>query len=111
MGKDKIIGISTHSIEEAMDAEKDGADYIGFGPVFHTSTKDAGTPKGLDMLVEIKQKVHIPVVAIGGINLENIRLVLDTGVDAVAVASAILSGNIEHNTMIFLEIITSSSLS
>lgn len=105
MGRDKIIGISTHSLEQAIDAEKEGADYIGFGPVFHTVTKDAGRPKGTDILQEIKRHVQIPVIAIGGINLENIKLVLDTGVDAVAVASAILKGNILKNTRRFMDII------
>jgi thiamine-phosphate pyrophosphorylase len=103
----KIIGISTHTVEQAVDAEKDGADYIGFGPVFHTATKDAGIPKGIDMLHEIKKEVHIPVVAIGGITLENIRSVLNAEADAVAVASAILSGNIGDNTKRFLDIIES----
>ena len=105
MGSNKIIGISTHSLEQAKEAEKEGADYIGFGPVFHTVTKDAGRPKGTDMLQEIKRHVQIPVIAIGGINLENIKLVLDTGVDAVAVASAILSGDIIENTTRFMDII------
>ncbi|MBM4136151.1 MAG: thiamine phosphate synthase [Nitrospira sp.] len=110
MGKQKIIGISTHSLEQAIEAERDGADYIGLGPVFHTTTKNAGTPKGTDMLREVKNQIHIPVVAIGGINLENIRLVLDTGVDAVAVASAILRGDIQDNARRFLEIIHSHNL-
>ena len=105
MGNNKIIGISTHSLEQAKEAEKGGADYIGFGPVFRTTTKDAGMPKGTDMLKEIKRQVHLPVVAIGGINIENIRSVLDTGVDAVAVASAILKGNILKNTRRFMDII------
>jgi thiamine-phosphate pyrophosphorylase len=105
MWRDKIIGISTHSLEQAIDAEKEGADYIGFGPVFHTVTKDAGRPKGTDLLQEIKRHVQIPVIAIGGINLENIKLVLDTGVDAVAVASAILKGNILKNTRRFMDVI------
>jgi len=105
MGRNKIIGISTHSLNQAEEAEKEGADYIGFGPVFHTVTKDAGIPKGTDMLKEIKRHVQIPVVAIGGINLKNIRLVLDTGVDAVAVASAILKGDILKNTRRFMDII------
>ena len=107
MGRKRIIGISTHTVEQAIDAEKDGADYIGFGPVFHTTTKDAGSPKGIDMLHEIKKQVHIPVVAIGGINLGNIRSVFDAKADAVAVASAILSGDIGDNTKRFLDIIES----
>jgi thiamine-phosphate pyrophosphorylase len=110
MGKDKIIGISTHNLKQAIEAEKEGADYIGFGPVFRTRTKKAGSPKGTVILRDIKRQVHIPVVAIGGINIENIRSVLDAGVDAVAVASAILSGYIENNVKIFMEIIMSSSL-
>ena len=105
LGKGKIIGVSTHCIEQALEAEQAGADYIGFGPVFHTSTKDAGNPRGTVLLGEIKNKVSIPVVAIGGINLENIHSVLETGVDAVAVASAILKGNIEENAGRFMEII------
>lgn len=107
MGKEKIIGISTHSAEQAMDAEKDGADYIGFGPVFRTLTKDAGSPKGIEMLSKIKNLVRIPVVAIGGINLDNIRSVLEAGTDAVAVASAILTGDIENNIKRFLDSIKS----
>jgi thiamine-phosphate pyrophosphorylase len=106
LGK-KIIGISTHSLAQAVDAEKGGADYVGFGPVFHTTTKDAGSPKGIEMLFKIKKKLRIPVVAIGGITLENLSMVLETGVDAVAVASAILSGDIEKNTAKFVDMIKS----
>jgi thiamine-phosphate pyrophosphorylase len=98
MGRNRIIGISTHSLEQATVAEEDGADYIGFGPIFPTLTKDAGKPKGIEMLHEVKKKVNIPVVAIGGINLVNVKSVLHTGVDAIAVASAILTGDIEENT-------------
>lgn len=105
LGKGKIIGVSTHGIEQALEAEQAGADYIGFGPVFHTSTKDAGSPRGTDLIGKIKNKIGIPVVAIGGINLENIHSVLETGVDAVAVASAILKGDIEENAGRFMEII------
>ena len=103
----KIIGISTHSLAEAADAEDGGADYVGFGPVFRTVTKAAGNPKGVEMLYEVKKKLRIPVVAIGGITLENLRLVLETGVDAVAVASAILRGDIEKNAGRFMDMIKS----
>jgi thiamine-phosphate pyrophosphorylase len=103
IGKKKIIGISTHNLEQAIEAEGDGADYIGFGPVFQTMTKYAGEPKGTDMLREVKTKVKIPVVAIGGINLGNIMSVLNTGIDAVAVASAILTGDIEENVRQFID--------
>jgi len=107
MGKDKIIGISAHNLKQAMDAERDGANYIGFGPIFHTMTKDVGSPRGIEMLYEIKRQVHVPIVAIGGINPENIKSVLDAEVDAVAVASAILKGNIEENVKRFMDIIHS----
>ncbi len=102
---ERIIGISTHSLSEAVDAARGGADYIGFGPVFRTTTKNAGEPKGLDALVEIKRHVTIPVVAIGGISIDNLRAVLDSGADAVAVASAVLRGNISENVKSFLEVI------
>jgi thiamine-phosphate pyrophosphorylase len=103
LGKGKIIGASTHNIEEAIAAEAGGADYIGFGPIFPTVTKDAGEPRGINMLREVKSRVSIPVVAIGGINIENLKSVMDTGTDAVAVASAILSGNISENIKNFLK--------
>lgn len=101
--KGKIIGVSTHSIEEAIAAEAGGADYIGFGPVFHTATKDAGKPKGLAALREIKKLIKIPLIAIGGINAENLESVIASGADAVAVASGILSGDIYDNINFFLK--------
>src|SRR4030065_1491695 len=103
IGRDRIVGISTHSLEQAIEAEKNGADYIGFGPVFTTSTKDAGKPKSIEMLHEVKKQVSIPVVAIGGINLVNVKSVLHTGVDAIAVASAILTGDIEEKKSRFMD--------
>jgi thiamine-phosphate diphosphorylase len=105
MGKDALIGVSTHTVEQAIAAEGDSADYVGFGPVFHTSTKNAGSPRGIDMLHEIKSRVHIPVVAIGGISPGNARSVFEAGADAVAVASAILTGDVDENTKKFLEIV------
>ncbi len=98
MGKGKIIGISTHSLKEAQKAEMEGADYIGFGPIFLTGTKKTGSPKGLKMLQMIGENINIPIVAIGGIKSENIREVLMSGADAAAIASGILSGNIRRNT-------------
>lgn len=101
----RIIGISTHCLREAVDAAEGGADYIGFGPVFPTKTKDAGEPKGKETLGEIKRQVPVPVVAIGGISPANLSEVLDTGVDAVAVASAILKGDISENVRDFMNIL------
>lgn len=96
MGK-KIIGASTHDSFQASEAEKSGADYIGFGPVFETPTKDAGAPRGVEMLRCIAQNSRIPVVAIGGINRDNIAAVFNAGADAAAVASAICRGNVSEN--------------
>ena len=102
MGSSAIIGISTHTVEQAMVARKYGADYIGFGPIFYTTTKDAGKPCGTRMLREVKKHVNIPVVAIGGINIGNVEAVIDAGADAVAVASGILLGDIEKNINAFM---------
>ena len=101
MGK-KIVGISTHDLDQAREAERGGADYIGFGPVFHTTTKEAGAPKGVDNIRMIKENVSIPVVAIGGINLANITTVINAGADAVAVATAICEGDISVNAEKFV---------
>lgn len=101
----KIIGISTHSLKQAVEAQKGGADYIGFGPVFRTETKDAGLPVGVEEIYKIKKIIEIPVVAIGGININNVKQVLEAGADAIAVASAILKGSIEENVKSFLNII------
>ncbi len=100
-----IIGISTHSAEEARAAEAEGADYIGFGPIFHTETKDAGAPRGIDGLRNIRKSVGIPVVAIGGINLDNCASVFEGGASAVAAASSVLSGDVRSNVCGFVELI------
>jgi len=90
VGPDMIIGVSTHSVEEAVAAQEDGADYVGFGPVFPTTSKpDADTVKGPEAIKEIKAAVKIPVVAIGGIDTDNVRDVVSAGADAAAVFAAI----------------------
>jgi thiamine-phosphate pyrophosphorylase len=91
LGTKKLIGISTHNREQALAAEQAGADYVGFGPVFETSTKDAGTVQGCEALTLIRKTVSIPVIAIGGITHANVRDVLNAGADGVAIISAILS--------------------
>jgi thiamine-phosphate pyrophosphorylase len=93
LGKDKLIGISTHNREQAMTAQSAGADYIGFGPIFPTTTKDAGQMQGIQNLSIIKQTVSIPVIAIGGIKHSNIQEVFKCGADGAAVISAILSAD------------------
>lgn len=91
LGPAKIIGVSTHNLEEAIKAEAAGADYIGFGAMFPTNSKEVIHLPGPEALADIKQKVKIPVVAIGGINHNNGCQLIDNGADAVAVISAILS--------------------
>lgn len=86
-----IIGTSVRTVQEALLAESEGADYIALSPIFDTPTKsDAGPGKGLEMLKEIKSAVSIPVIAIGGIGKGNVRQVMDAGADGVAVISAIV---------------------
>ena len=86
-----IIGTSVRTVEEAMIAESEGADYIALSPIFDTPTKsDAGPGKGLEVLKEIKSAVSIPVIAIGGIGKDNVRQVMDAGADGVAVISAVV---------------------
>lgn len=90
LGPDKIIGVSASTLEEAKLAEQQGADYLGVGSVFATSTKKDATTVSLTILEKIKQLVSIPVVAIGGINSGNIQTLMPSGIDGVAVISAIL---------------------
>lgn len=91
LGQNKIIGISTGTLDEALEAERDGADYLGIGAVFYTGTKkDIDLPLGIETLKHIYQNINIPAVAIGGINASNFKEVLATGVDGISVISAIL---------------------
>lgn len=90
----KLIGISTHNVVQATDAERDGADYIGFGPMFGTTTKATGySARGVDMLRQIRQAVKIPIVAIGGIKEENVAQVWQAGADSAAIISDILGAD------------------
>lgn len=95
LGPGKILGVSAETVEEATTAEKDGADYLGVGPVFEArGTKaDAGEPLGLDLIARIRRDCRLPIVAIGGINAENARLVRDAGANAAAVISAVASAD------------------
>ena len=91
LGENKIIGVSVGSVEEAQKAEMGGADYLGIGTVFFTgSKKDINEPLGLENLEKIAHCVKIPSVAIGGIHLDNVKDVMKTGVNGVAVISEIL---------------------
>jgi thiamine-phosphate diphosphorylase len=88
VGFRKIIGVSTHDPHQALEAERGGADYIGFGPLFSTTTKTTGySARGLDQLREIRQLVALPIVAIGGITMERAPSALAIGANAVAMIS------------------------
>lgn len=91
LGPDKIIGVSAHSVAEAIEAEKNGADYLGVGSVFTTSTKLDAEAVSKATLKEICEAVSIPVVAIGGIQKDNMLQLKGTKVDGVAVVSAIFA--------------------
>jgi thiamine-phosphate pyrophosphorylase len=95
LGPGKILGVSAETVEEAVTAEKEGADYLGVGPVFEArgSKADAGEPLGLGLIARIRRECRLPIVAIGGIHAENARLVRDAGANAAAVISAVASAD------------------
>jgi thiamine-phosphate pyrophosphorylase len=92
VGKDSIIGVSVSTVDEAMEAEAEGADYLGVGPLFATLTKPDALPAiGLGVLRSIRRAVRIPLVGIGGITYDNAGDVILAGADGVAVVSAIIA--------------------
>jgi len=91
-GPDLVIGVSVSTVEEAVQAERDGADYLGVSPVFETPTKTDTPPAvGLDGLRRIREAVRLPLVAIGGIHAGNAAAVIRAGADGIAVVSAIMA--------------------
>ena len=90
IGKNKIIGVSTHSIMQAKQAQKDGADYIAIGPIYPTKTKDYEPSIGIKVIQELSGAVNIPIIAIGAITLKNLDEVLKAGASRVAACSAII---------------------
>ncbi len=102
IGHEKILGVSTHNINQARIAQQEGADYISAGPIFYTATKNYEPAVGLDYLKQVKCEITIPFIAIGGINLENLGEVLNAGGTQVAICSAIIcSDNIIQTTQCF----------
>lgn len=91
IGPDKIVGVSAGSVAEALAAVRAGADYLGVGAMFPTGTKADASVTGMDELRRIRQAVALPIVVIGGINRETIKLFRGTGIDGLAVVSAIVS--------------------
>lgn len=92
LGPDKIIGVTVHDLEESLEAEAMGADYIGLSPIFATGTKgDAGAPCGTGLIAEVKKRCRVPLVAIGGIDLSNVDEVIAAGADMVCAISAVVT--------------------
>ena len=92
LGPEKIIGITVHNLAEALDAQRSGADYLGVSPIFQTATKhDAGKPAGIALIEEIRARVDIPLIAIGGINLANAPEVVSAGADGLCAISAVVA--------------------
>ncbi len=99
LGEDKILGVSVSNVEQAIEAEKAGADYLGAGSVFTTTSKLDATNVEIEEIKNITKAVNIPVLGIGGINESNIYLLKGSGLDGIAVISAILAQeNIEEAT-------------
>jgi thiamine-phosphate pyrophosphorylase len=104
LGNDKIIGLTIHDVDEAVNAESIGADYVGVSPIFATTTKlDAGKPAGIKLIEDVKNAIKIPFTAIGGVNLENIDQVVGAGAkSAVAISAIITKDDVEKEVKNFI---------
>ena len=107
LGKKKIIGATVRNLSQALKAQKEGANYLSLGPIFSTKTKQGlSPPRGLKAITRIKKKIKIPLIAIGGINRNNVTKVTRAGADGVAVVSAITKAeNVRKTTRELLFII------
>lgn len=107
LGECKIIGLTVHNADEAIEAEKKEADYVGLSPIFDTATKkDAGDGIGPDKIREIKNAINIPIVAIGGINKENCKSVIRNGADSlVAISAVVCSDDVKSETLYFIDLV------
>jgi thiamine-phosphate pyrophosphorylase len=92
-GRDILVGKSTHSLGQARAAQREGADYIGFGPIFATPTKPDYAPIGLEDIRRVHAEVNLPIFCIGGINIENLQSVIDAGAKRVVMVSALLKAH------------------
>jgi thiamine-phosphate pyrophosphorylase len=88
-----LVGKSTHSLEQARAAQIEGADYIGFGPIFATPTKPDYAPIGLEDIRRVHAEVSMPIFCIGGINIDNLQSVIDAGAKRVVMVSALLKAH------------------
>lgn len=94
VGTKMLVGVSTHSVEEAIAAQAGDADFITLGPIFETPSKSKyGSPVGLDIINEVKNEINIPIFAIGGINSGNIKQIITSGASGFAVISSILAAS------------------
>jgi thiamine-phosphate pyrophosphorylase len=106
LGQERIIGVTVHSLAEALQAESMGADYLGVSPIFQTATKpDAGKPAGIRLIEEIRGQVNIPLIAIGGINHSNAGDVVRAGADGLcAISCVVAKENVRDEIKKFQEI-------
>ena len=102
-GREILIGKSTHSLEQARAAQAEGADYIGFGPIFATPTKPDYAPIGLENIKRVHEEVNLPIFCIGGINIDTLQSVLDAGAKRVVMVSALLKA---HNVVDYVRCVT-----
>ncbi len=107
LGENRIIGFSTHTLEQALEADSAPVDYVAIGPVFQTSSKERPDDiVGLETVAEVRRRIAKPVVAIGGVTLDSARAVVETGADSVAVISDLLSAvDIAQRTRDFIELL------
>ena len=92
LGRGKMIGVTVHSLVEALQAEREGADYLGVSPIYQTATKpDAGKPAGIRLIEEIRERVSLPLIAIGGINHSNAPEVVQAGADGLCAISCVVA--------------------
>ena len=100
IGNEKIIGLTVHNVNEAIIAKEQSVDYIGLAPIFNTDTKkDSKAPCGINMIKEIKNSVDLPIIAVGGINQNNVTDVVINGADGIAVVSAVLDSDDVYNSV------------
>jgi len=107
LGEGKIIGLTTHDVEESREAERLGADYIGLSPIYVTGTKkDAGAACGIGMIGRVRASVGLPIVAIGGINRGNVEEVIRAGADGlVAISAVVCAEDVRRETEEFIRVI------
>ncbi len=112
LGKNKIIGITIHNVDEAIKAENLGVDYVGVAPIFETDTKeDVQTPCGVEMIKKIRKEVNVPIVAVGGIKKNNVKEVIEAGADSIVSISPIISSDdVYSEVMDFIKIIKESKV-